>query len=274
MKCSVCGSDNLEGSAYCEDCGSRLAMTPAAPVMAAPAPPASEVPAPPVPVAEAPVAPAVATPAMPPTPFAPSEDGAPPAPYVPEAPAPVAPAPPVPFAPAAYAAPSAEMPAAVPVAGTVTCASCGAVNASGSAFCEDCGASLAAAPAAMPAAPAPMVAAPVASTIPSVAVARPRLVVAGSQVEFVLDKEIMLLGRKSPADSIFPEIDMTDVDPESYVSRRHGRITRQDAAFIYEDIGSSNGSFINGNKLTPKTQIELHDGDTLRLGRTEMCFRI
>ena len=38
MKCSVCGSDNLEGSAYCEDCGSRLAMTPAAPVMAAPAP--------------------------------------------------------------------------------------------------------------------------------------------------------------------------------------------------------------------------------------------
>jgi len=31
MRCSVCGADNLEGAAYCEDCGARLAGV-AAPV--------------------------------------------------------------------------------------------------------------------------------------------------------------------------------------------------------------------------------------------------
>ncbi len=122
--------------------------------------------------------------------------------------------------------------------------------------------------------PAPVSAPASASGVVPIAVARPRLVVSGTSVEFPLDREVILLGRNSPADGIFPEVDLTEVDTGSYISRRHGRITRQATAFLYEDMGSSNGSFINGNKLVPKTQIELHDGDTLRLGRTEMCFRI
>lgn len=262
MKCSVCGSDNLEGSAYCEDCGSRLSMTPAAPVMAAPAP---------VPVSE-PAAP-VHVPV--------SEEPAPPIPVV-EA----APAAPFPSAAPAVAPVSVEMPAA-PVApaaasGPVLCPSCGAMNSQGGAFCEDCGASLSSAPSRGVPAPvsisspaaAPAPAAPSISGVVPVAVARPRLVVSGTSVEFPLDREVILLGRNSPADGIFPEVDLTEIDTGSYISRRHGRITRQATAFLYEDMGSSNGSFINGNKLPAKTQIELHDGDTLRLGRTEMCFRI
>ncbi len=250
MKCSVCGSDNLEGSAYCEDCGSRLAMTPAAPVMAAPAPE----PAAPVPV------PLEAAPAMPPQPVEPSSMSAAPEP--------------------AYAAPaSVEMPAPV-ASGPVLCPSCGAMNSQGGAFCEDCGASLSSASARVAPVPvsvspsAPVSAPASASGVVPIAVARPRLVVSGTSVEFPLDREVILLGRNSPADGIFPEVDLTEVDTGSYISRRHGRITRQATAFLYEDMGSSNGSFINGNKLVPKTQIELHDGDTLRLGRTEMCFRI
>ncbi|MDO5297357.1 MAG: FHA domain-containing protein [bacterium] len=253
MKCSVCGSDNLEGSAYCEDCGSRLAMTPAAPVMAAPAPPAPE----------------PAAPAAVPVPV--SVDEAPAAPSVPVEAAPIS------------APVSAEMPAPAG-SGSVLCPSCGAMNSQGGSFCEDCGASLAAAsarkaPAPLPisspaAAPAPALSIAPASGVVPVAVARPRLVVSGTSVEFPLDREVILLGRNSPADGIFPEVDLTEIDTGSYISRRHGRITRQATAFLYEDMGSSNGSFINGNKLTAKTQIELHDGDTLRLGRTEMCFRI
>lgn len=244
MKCSVCGSDNLEGSAYCEDCGSRLVMTPATPVMAAPAPVA------PTPVAPAPVAPAPVAPAPVPVMDAPASEAAVAGP-----------------APALYAAPaSVEMPAAA-----IVCSACGASNGLGSLFCEDCGARLKdenAAPT-----PAPVQAAPAVAPAP-VMVARPRLVVNGSAKEYELDREVMLLGRNSPADGIFPEIDLTEVDTGSYISRRHGRLTRQDAAFVYEDMGSSNGSFLNGNKLVPKVQVEMHDGDTLRLGRTEMCFRI
>lgn len=231
MKCSVCGSENLEGSAYCEDCGARLPVGAAA-----------------VATQEAPAAPSM--------PVAP-----PPPPPVP-APEPVAavPAPP----------PAAEEPS---VSGTVTCSACGAENPSYEAYCEDCGASLTAARAgAGLAAPVPVpVAAPPAP--PSPVAARPRLALVDSGTEFPVDKDEIALGRRSPADGIFPDVDLTDVDVESYISRRHGRIVRQDGRFLYEDIGSSNGSFLNGTRLQSGVQAELHEGDRLRLGKTEMVFR-
>jgi pSer/pThr/pTyr-binding forkhead associated (FHA) protein len=88
-----------------------------------------------------------------------------------------------------------------------------------------------------------------------------------------VDRELVALGRRSPADSIFPEVDLTEVDTESYVSRRHGRILRQEGRFMYEDVGSSNGSFLNDTRLLPGMPAEIHDGDRLRLGKTEMVFR-
>ena len=229
MKCSVCGSENLEGSAYCEDCGARLPQGMPAITQEAPA----------VPVAAAP----------------------PPAPA--PAPAPVAaPAPqPIPADPGVEA-----------ISGTVRCSACGAENPSYEAYCEDCGASLTAARAeavaptpAMPAAPAPVAEIPIPSP-------RPRLSLVDGGGEFPLDRDLLSLGRRSPADSIFPEIDLTEADTESYVSRRHGRIVRQDGRFLYEDVGSSNGSFLNGNRLAAGIQTEIREGDRLRLGKTEMVF--
>lgn len=224
MKCSVCGSENLEGSAYCEDCGARLQAGVAAPTQEAPA---------------------VAAPPPPP-------------PVMPEpAPAVVAPAPVVEAAPAP--------------GGTVRCSACGADNPSYEAYCEDCGASLTAARADLSvpaAAPAPVAIAP-----PAPVAARPRLVLADGAQEFPVDKDEVALGRRSPADGIFPGVDLTEADTESYVSRRHGRLVRQDQRFLYEDVGSSNGSFVNGTKLQPGVQVEIHEGDRLRLGKTEMVFR-
>ena len=246
MKCNVCGSDNVEGSIFCEDCGSKLAT--------------------PAPVIAATVAPAPAPAASPAAPFTPAPAASPAAPFTPAAavaapvPAPPAPAP----TPAPAAAPAA--------AASVLCPACGASNTAGSNFCEDCGASLkaAAAPAPLATASATPIPAPVASAAP----AGPARLIMPNQVELPLTKEESLLGRNSPADNIYPEVDLTDLDPESYVSRRHGRILRQGGKYLYEDIGSSNGSFINGTRLQSHIQTELHDGDTLRLGRTEMTFRL
>jgi pSer/pThr/pTyr-binding forkhead associated (FHA) protein len=105
-------------------------------------------------------------------------------------------------------------------------------------------------------------------------VVRPRLVVADTGSEVLLEKDEVLIGRRSPVDGIFPEVDLTDVDTESYVSRRHGRIVRQDSQFFYEDLGSSNGSFHNGTRLQRGVQASLQDGDRLRLGKTELVFRV
>jgi len=245
MRCNVCGADNLEGAVYCEDCGARLPMAAAAVTQEAPVPVAVSAPAP---------APA-------PAPVSYSEPAPAPTPVV------AAPIPPAPV----------EAP---PVSsGNIICPACGASNLPGVAFCEDCGASLSDAPTnSSPAvappvhydAPTPVAAPPQ----PVVVAARARLVLTSGAREFALDKDTILLGRRSPVDGIFPEVDLTDYDTDSYISRRHGRITRKDEGFVYEDLGSSNGSWVNGNKVQPSIQQPLVEGSSLRLGKTEMVVRL
>lgn len=244
MKCNVCGSDNVEGSIFCEDCGSKLSAP--APVIAA-APAAASAPFAPAPAVEAP-APVAA-----------------PAPFTAASATPVV-EPPVVAAPVVT---PESAPVVAPIVSDKICPACGAHNEAGSKFCEDCGSTLGEASAA--------VATPAVSNEPATikaapAAAAPRLIMPNG-VEIPITAEHTLLGRQSPADNIYPEIDLTELDPESYISRRHGQITRQGSKYLYEDVGSSNGSFINGNRLQSGIQTELHDCDTVRLGRTEMTFR-
>jgi predicted component of type VI protein secretion system len=52
------------------------------------------------------------------------------------------------------------------------------------------------------------------------------------------------------------------------VSRRHARIRALDENLAIEDLGSTNGTFVNGQKLT--ALVELHDGDTITMGNSEL----
>jgi pSer/pThr/pTyr-binding forkhead associated (FHA) protein len=54
------------------------------------------------------------------------------------------------------------------------------------------------------------------------------------------------------------------------VSRRHARIQRQRTQFFIEDLGSANGTFLNGQRLTPYLPHPLHDGDDLQIGRIRL----
>ncbi|MCI0713407.1 MAG: FHA domain-containing protein, partial [Chloroflexi bacterium] len=73
----------------------------------------------------------------------------------------------------------------------------------------------------------------------------------------------ILLGRRkkySPTDDIF--IDLTDHN--AYVlglSREHARIQHINDEYVIEDLGSSNGTLLNGKPLEPKHQFSLNDGD-------------
>ncbi|MCE7873821.1 FHA domain-containing protein [bacterium CPR1] len=216
MKCSVCGSDNLDGSAYCEDCGARLPVGGATPAASNP-PPAPASPTPPT-----------------------SEETEP----TPE--------------------PSGE-------GGVLVCASCGAENPSYEAYCEDCGASLSGTSGSPPAVSVSSQSEPVAVAAP--AVARIRLSLADGSREFPVSKDTIEIGRRSPVDGIYPDVDLTDVDTESFISRRHGRVLKGESGVLYEDLGSSNGSFLNDTRLQAGVQTALKDGDRLRLGKTEMVFR-
>ena len=76
------------------------------------------------------------------------------------------------------------------------------------------------------------------------------------------------IGRQDPVSTIFPEIDLTGAgNPAKSVSRRHARILNQGNTMLVEDLGSVNGTFINGKRLDPYLPETLHDGDTLQLGR-------
>jgi len=56
------------------------------------------------------------------------------------------------------------------------------------------------------------------------------------------------------------------------VSRRHARITSDDSRYFIEDIGSTNGTLLNGKVVSRRER--LLDGDILRFGRTILVFRV
>jgi hypothetical protein len=59
-------------------------------------------------------------------------------------------------------------------------------------------------------------------------------------------------------------VDISIRDPE--MSRRHGRIRWQDGAFVVEDLGSTNGTTLNGVPISGPQQVR--PGDTIGMGQT------
>jgi predicted component of type VI protein secretion system len=72
-----------------------------------------------------------------------------------------------------------------------------------------------------------------------------------------LNKDIITLGRDITNDIVIN-------DPE--VSRHHMRLTRGAGGFTIEDLGSTNGTFINGQRITGARP--LNNGDMIGLGET------
>ena len=63
--------------------------------------------------------------------------------------------------------------------------------------------------------------------------------------------------------------DIVVADPE--VSRRHAAIREHDGGVAIEDLGSTNGTFVNGERI--EGLHSLSDGDTVRLGSTTWRLR-
>lgn len=67
---------------------------------------------------------------------------------------------------------------------------------------------------------------------------------------FVIDKNELFLGR-----DVANEVFINDAE----VSRRHARLTVQASGYILEDLGSTNGTFVNGQRLTGPRVLRLSD---------------
>lgn len=150
------------------------------------------------------------------------------------------------------------------------CPDCGFENMENAAYCEECGSKLFAS--SESSSVAEQVPPPVEPQQKEEPESTAKVYI--EDIFIKLSREVNTIGRRSPADGIYPDIDLTDYDPDSYVSRRHAQILKEGFVYSFEDMGSSNGSFINEERMRKGVRRELKDKDIIRLGRTEVLFSL
>jgi len=141
------------------------------------------------------------------------------------------------------------------------CKDCQMENITGALFCEECGAKL-------EAKEDPSGASEKASDAQLVLESSD-----GSRLE-IPTKEDVVIGREDPVSDIFPDVDLTDLGGmENGVSRKHAVIHRLGSDFTIEDMGSTNGTYINKKKILPHIPQPIKAGDELRLGKLSLLVQ-
>jgi pSer/pThr/pTyr-binding forkhead associated (FHA) protein len=85
----------------------------------------------------------------------------------------------------------------------------------------------------------------------------------------------VVLGRGSDEDSKQPDIDLTPAGAkDAGVSRFHARIQFQEDTLFIEDMGSTNGTRINGFELIGGKSYRLTPGDEIELGSLRLTVRL
>ncbi len=79
------------------------------------------------------------------------------------------------------------------------------------------------------------------------------------------------LGRLSEGQPIMPDIDLTPYQAyASGVSRLHAVVKRDSERVFVMDLGSSNGTYVNGRRINPHVEESLNHGDILALGKLKI----
>ena len=100
------------------------------------------------------------------------------------------------------------------------------------------------------------------------------LVLEGGSRRFPITTGAAVIGRYDPVTGTRPEIDLTQVDINRSVSRRHAKIVFQDGTFLLsEEVGALNGTHINSERLTPGQQSPLASGDKVAFGMVSLIFK-
>lgn len=171
---------------------------------------------------------------------------------------------------------------------TIPCSDCRAQNRDGARFCARCGktltpgASLPPPPAPAPPQPGPWQATPVA--VPRHTIVKEELKSPGTVLhsqanavpvlgwlvilrgrrrgrDYRIDKDVSVLGRDGTCDFVVED---------DTVSRQHVRIRNDSGKFVLFDLGSGNGTHLNGEQIQ---RAELQDGDVIKVGDSLILFK-
>lgn len=79
------------------------------------------------------------------------------------------------------------------------------------------------------------------------------------------------MGRISEGQPIMPDIDLSPYQAYAAgVSRLHAVIKREGERLIFMDLGSANGTYVNGKRLNPNVEQQIHHGDIVALGKMKL----
>ena len=95
---------------------------------------------------------------------------------------------------------------------------------------------------------------------------------ASLQVESGLDVPITI--NLDGSDVVFGSAPSADVTLENeFVSRRHFQIRSHDGVYYISDLDSTNGTYLNGERLQPNVERRVKDGDRIGLAKEEVVLR-
>lgn len=79
------------------------------------------------------------------------------------------------------------------------------------------------------------------------------------------------LGRASEGQSVLPDVDLSPYEAYAQgVSRLHAALRMNNQRVFITDLGSSNGTRVNGQKILPNVDFPLNHGDVVALGKFKM----
>jgi CRP-like cAMP-binding protein len=107
---------------------------------------------------------------------------------------------------------------------------------------------------------------------PSEKATRHRLVdVATGTAYFFSNGDETTIGRADPVTGILPDIDLTAVDNNRSVSRRHAKIIKSnDDYVVLEEVGTVNGTYVSDQRIPTGVPVALHNGDLVKIGLVSM----
>ncbi|MBT3337617.1 MAG: FHA domain-containing protein [Anaerolineae bacterium] len=95
----------------------------------------------------------------------------------------------------------------------------------------------------------------------------------GGQFLPLADRTEFTMGRVSDGQPIMPDIDLTPYKAyECGVSRLHAVLKKKSDKVVIMDLGSSNGTYLNGTRLSPENEHSLHHGSIISLGKLKIQF--
>lgn len=160
----------------------------------------------------------------------------------------------------------------------IKCTNCGEANREGLLFCDSCGYGLAVGANGQATIPTRRIDNELEESVAKATWGAARFESGASIIVHIRDvdkpltieqpSQRLIFGRSDSQGSVKPDIDLANYGAvEKGVSRQHAALEVNEDTLMLLDVGSSNGTYLNGQRLLPNQPRVLRDGDEVRLGK-------